>query len=182
MSLALLNAAGFASANILYDVGDPEFVYGNFTIAPFEVSSLLFCDTSPDSILVRKIPYPTNANISGTLDMNTTAVETQVTCEEIGRNEVGAPSVIQRHSHTHGLQFTMIPMDGNQGINFMISHQVQMKTGELRMCDLVWDEYYVNRLTYPMSGESSRAYYFLITEPNSSQARYTRESLRSGRH
>ena len=35
--LAFLTAAGYASANVLYHFGDPEYVHQGFTVAPFQV-------------------------------------------------------------------------------------------------------------------------------------------------
>ena len=34
---AFLTAAGYASANVRYGVGDPAFVHQEYTIAPFQV-------------------------------------------------------------------------------------------------------------------------------------------------
>lgn len=35
--LAFLTAAGYASANVRFGVGDPSFVRQEFTVAPFKV-------------------------------------------------------------------------------------------------------------------------------------------------
>lgn len=37
---AFLTAAGYASADVLYDIGDPTFVDGRYSVAQFEVRSL----------------------------------------------------------------------------------------------------------------------------------------------
>lgn len=37
---AFLTAAGYASADVLYDIGDPTFLDGRYSVAQFEVRSL----------------------------------------------------------------------------------------------------------------------------------------------
>lgn len=36
--VAFLTAAGYASADVMYDVGDPPFIYQGFTVAPIDVN------------------------------------------------------------------------------------------------------------------------------------------------
>jgi hypothetical protein len=39
--LAFLSASGFASSSVLYNLGDPLFLYDVYTVAPFQVSRYL---------------------------------------------------------------------------------------------------------------------------------------------
>jgi len=55
-----LSAAGFASASVLYDFGDPPFIHNEFTIGKFDVPML--------------------AGANGTVMVNTTAVRTDTNC------------------------------------------------------------------------------------------------------
>ncbi|PSR76168.1 hypothetical protein PHLCEN_2v8591 [Hermanssonia centrifuga] len=37
---SFLTAAGYASANVLYGIGDPSFIHNGFTVAPFEIPNI----------------------------------------------------------------------------------------------------------------------------------------------
>ena len=39
--IAFLTSAGYASANVQFNFGDPEFVHGGYTVAAFEVRHLI---------------------------------------------------------------------------------------------------------------------------------------------
>lgn len=44
---AFLTAAGYASANVQYHFGDPEFTHGGYTVPAFEVRVLCFVPHAP---------------------------------------------------------------------------------------------------------------------------------------
>ncbi|KAL1754237.1 hypothetical protein FB107DRAFT_216206, partial [Schizophyllum commune] len=64
---AFLTAAGFASANVLYDLKEPSFIHDGYTIAPFEL--------------------PTNPPNS-TVTANTTAMKSSTNCRAVDVNRV----------------------------------------------------------------------------------------------
>ncbi|GLB39261.1 hypothetical protein LshimejAT787_0604230 [Lyophyllum shimeji] len=57
---AFVTAAGYASASVLYRLGDPPFIHGPYTVAPFQL--------------------PTNLVANGTVFANTTAIKTDPGC------------------------------------------------------------------------------------------------------
>lgn len=59
MDSAFLSASGFAGAAVLYNLGDTPFVWGAYTIAPFEM------------------PFGVN---NGTVFANTTAIKSDTGC------------------------------------------------------------------------------------------------------
>ncbi|KAG5220189.1 Non-specific serine/threonine protein [Salix suchowensis] len=61
--IAFVTAAGFAAASILYNLPEPPFVHGAYTIAPFEI--------------------PRNSIGNGTVVTNTTAVKSESGCRPI---------------------------------------------------------------------------------------------------
>ncbi|KZT22786.1 hypothetical protein NEOLEDRAFT_1137597 [Neolentinus lepideus HHB14362 ss-1] len=63
---SFLTAAGYASASVLYNLGDPEFVHGGYTVAPFQL--------------------PTNLATNGTVYANTTAVLSDPGCQPPTQN------------------------------------------------------------------------------------------------
>ncbi|KII91113.1 hypothetical protein PLICRDRAFT_155954 [Plicaturopsis crispa FD-325 SS-3] len=58
---AFLSAAGYASASVLYDIGDPDFIHDTYTIGEFQL--------------------PTDVATNGTVFANTTAVKSEPGCE-----------------------------------------------------------------------------------------------------
>ncbi|KAF7972810.1 hypothetical protein HWV62_17000 [Athelia sp. TMB] len=64
---SFLSAAGYASSSVLYNLGDPNFLHGPYTIAPFE--RLTGLSQLPRSLMD-----------NGTVKANTTAVKTSVNC------------------------------------------------------------------------------------------------------
>lgn len=75
---AFLSAAGYASSSVLYNLSIPQFIYGSYTVTPFQVSG---CGINwVKSYYYRFLQVPTSAGANGTVTANTTAIKTDPNC------------------------------------------------------------------------------------------------------